>query len=165
MYGLSAITETASDATRRLALPRSVVTNAAPSTRAAMALSVVPGKFTPDRIWGSLPVEDVEGHTPDPAYDVRPIEGLGRAPIRSERLGLSLMRELDNMQPAQPQDRALARPAAVVAAGSAATSSAASSTSSPPALGASLGAALDPQTLTLLGAALGLFLLLKHGRR
>jgi hypothetical protein len=39
-----------------------------------------------------LPVEEVEGHDVDPAYDVRPIEGLGRAPIRSERLaGLGIV--------------------------------------------------------------------------
>jgi hypothetical protein len=79
-------TVTARYAVERLAgPPRGAVTNTAPTTQLALALARLPRRAS-DRIWGALPVEEVEGHDVDPAYDVRPVEGLGRAPIRSERL-------------------------------------------------------------------------------
>jgi len=66
--------------------PGGAITNTAPTTRLATALAAARLPRGRDRIWGALPVEEVEGHDVDPAYDVRPVEGLGRAPIRSERL-------------------------------------------------------------------------------
>ena len=83
-YGLSA--GGARNIVRPLRPPPPVrITRAAPKTGAAMAGQVPP---TEAKLWGSLPIEDVEGHEPDPAYDVRPIEGLGAPPVRSEMLGV-----------------------------------------------------------------------------
>lgn len=86
-------TVTARYATRRPSgPPEGKTTNTAPTTRLAMARATARLPRGADRIWGALPVEEVEGHDVDPAYDVRPIEGLGRAPIRSERLaGLGIV--------------------------------------------------------------------------
>jgi len=66
--------------------PGGFITNTAPTTQLALARAAARVPRGADRIWGALPVEEVEGHDVDPAYDVRPVEGLGRAPIRSERL-------------------------------------------------------------------------------
>lgn len=64
----------------RLPVPASSrVTNTAPTTLLARA------GFTPREratVYGVLPAEMVEGFEPERAYDVKPIEGLGRAPDR-----------------------------------------------------------------------------------
>jgi hypothetical protein len=145
------LVQTAPIATTRLSAPSGQVTNTAPTTRAAMALSVRPGKWTLDRIWGSLPTEDVEGHTPDPAYDVRAIEGLGWAHVRSERRGrgLGLSRDLDSVQTAQ--DRAVGRPSALVQAASTPSSPSSVLASAPP---LSFLGTLSPGALAVVAAAL-----------
>lgn len=57
-----------------------------PITRTGMPRGYIPAE--PAKLWGSVPVEEVEGHEPDPAYDVRSNEGLGFLPgTRSELLG------------------------------------------------------------------------------
>lgn len=67
------------------------VTNTAPTTRIALDAGRVARSRTP-RLWGAIPVEEVEGHDVDPAYDVRPLEDVRRSPIRSEHLaGLGLV--------------------------------------------------------------------------
>lgn len=88
MYpGLPRATVTAPSAARYTAAPPSgAVTNTAPTTRLAFALAQARVPPPTPRLWGSLPLEEIEGHEPDPAYDVRPIEGLGRAPVRAEEL-------------------------------------------------------------------------------
>lgn len=60
---------------RLSAPPASVhVTRVAPGAPAARAgMLPVPAA----RLWGSIPVESVEGHEPEPFYDVRPASGLG----------------------------------------------------------------------------------------
>lgn len=147
------ITVTARQVTERLARPEGRVTNAAPTTRAALAVRV--GKSTRDRIWGSLPTEEVEGHTPDPAYDVRPIEGLGRAPVRSERLGLGFSRELLD-QVDEARARAVARPSGLVDA---------AAKSPQPELDQALAAALPSPSSSMLlplAALAGILFLLKR---
>lgn len=153
------IVRTAPVAPKRLSAPSGRVTNTAPTTREAMALSIRPGKYTLDRLWGSLPVEDVEGHSPDPAYDVRPIDGLGWAPVRSERLGrgLGLTRDLDAVQTAQ--ERAMGRPNGLVAAAASGSAPSSSPASSPSSAATMLSSSLSPATLALVGAAALLFLL------
>lgn len=88
MYpGLPRATVTAPSAARYTAAPPpGAVTNTAPTTRLALALAQARLPVPTPQLWGSLPLEEIEGHEPDPAYDVRPIEGLGRAPVRSEDL-------------------------------------------------------------------------------
>ncbi|MGH7259947.1 MAG: hypothetical protein ACREI9_04615 [Nitrospiraceae bacterium] len=63
--------------------PRSNVTQAAPRVAAARAGRV---PETPARIWGSIPVEQVEGHQVAPAYDVLRPGSFTWKPLRSERL-------------------------------------------------------------------------------
>lgn len=132
--------------------PHREATNTAPTTRAAMTLRGV--QYSPDRLWGSLPVEEVEGHDPDPAYDVRPIEGLGRAPIRSERLGLGLSREI--------RDRLLTRPSSVVSAASNTTTTTTADDMQSAATLSAAASSFDASSLLPLAILGGLLFLMKR---
>ncbi len=64
--------------------PRTNITRAAPGVLAARAGLI---RGIPPRLWGSIPVEQVEGHEPDRAYDVaRTSPFTSWRPLRSERL-------------------------------------------------------------------------------
>lgn len=166
MYGA---TTTATYIAERPAAPSPrTVTNTAPGTQLARALAMANLSPRPtDRLWGALPVEETEGHAVDPAYDVRPIEGLGRAPLRSERLsGLgAMLTEQDRAELERQKDlelRALARPTSVVqaaAGGGPTTPQAPSSASAPAAMGAG---GVDVVSLLPLAALAGVLFLMRR---
>lgn len=61
--------------TPRLPFPAATdITRAAPGVGPARAGLIVPPASL---LWGSIPVDRVEGHEPEPAYDVRSSSGLG----------------------------------------------------------------------------------------
>jgi len=65
--------------------PRTSITRAAPGVLAARAGWI---RDLPALLWGSIPVEQVEGHEPDRAYDVPPPSSFTSwRPLRSERRG------------------------------------------------------------------------------
>lgn len=140
----------------RFSTPRGHVTNTAPTSR---PVSYSATKRIPERIWSALPVEDVEGHSPDPAYDVRPVEGLGWAPLRPERRGLGFA--MDTIDAVRRSQVIQARPSGLVQTAASPAESAASSPSSASAASVPgmLPPSLSPTMLALLGAAAVLMLM------
>lgn len=97
--------------------PDRTTTSTAPTTQLARALAMAGlSPKSPDRLWGALPVEEIEGHDVDPAYDVREVEGLGRAPIRSEQLAGLGQRRGGVERQERLELRTLGRPSSVVSA-------------------------------------------------
>ena len=65
--------------------PRTSITRAAPGVLDARAGMI---RKISARLWGTIPVEQVEGHEPDRAYDVARSSAFSSwRPLRSERLG------------------------------------------------------------------------------